>query len=304
MFNENQKNRYIDYKENAVIVSINYLKQKFNSVEKFEEKNNKDLSCFNYYEIVDMYKTMGNPSFDSIVVMNSVFSLYTEWCIKEGLVVDNQNHFKELSRKEFSDCVNKALAELQFVDRKTVLSWCNELPNASDAFIILGLFEGIKGPNYSELASTLISGIKKDRIELSSGRTLNVSSELIDIATKAGNEEELLPLNAGGQRVSRLESDGLILHNLPQTREFSENGIRRRIYYRLARIFSYLGVPYMTGNKLTMSGIIFCLKEKAAELGISPVEAYENVNVKKEIEDRYLKKFKRGQIYEYLSSME
>ena len=44
MFNQEQKERYINAKEETTIVANNYLKRLFNYMEKYEEEKQKDLS--------------------------------------------------------------------------------------------------------------------------------------------------------------------------------------------------------------------------------------------------------------------
>ena len=45
-------------------------------------------------------------------------------------------------------CVNKALFNMKIVSKNTILNWVEQLPNPKDQFVLLGLFEGIKGKDF------------------------------------------------------------------------------------------------------------------------------------------------------------
>ena len=67
MFNENQKQRYIEYKEAQTVVADNYLKRIFGYAEDMETVLNKDLSLFTGYEIITLYKTLNRKSLESLI---------------------------------------------------------------------------------------------------------------------------------------------------------------------------------------------------------------------------------------------
>ena len=165
MYNENIKQRYIEYKTNLTIIPNGYLERLFDKTKQFEIELNKDVCNFTYYEIMNMYKTWNENSYETLQVTNSHLSLYTQWCIEQSLVADAQNHFLEFSKDIFMSCVNNIINDKKIVTREQVLSWFKDLNNVSDRFMFLALFEGIKGEQYKELTNLkrcLISS-KSDR---------------------------------------------------------------------------------------------------------------------------------------------
>ena len=88
MFNKEIKERYVEYKNDAIIIGEVFPINLFNKVAPFEEKLNKDVCNFTYYEIVDMYKTINVQAINYLYIINNSLSLYTQWCIGENLVND------------------------------------------------------------------------------------------------------------------------------------------------------------------------------------------------------------------------
>ena len=143
MYNQELKERYRKEKESYTTVSAYYFSSLFKRTEPFEEQLDKDASNFTTYEIINMYKTLAIMSLDTIATMNSNLSMYTQWCIQENLVNDYQNHYLEITRDMMASFVNKLAMDKKVVSREQVLDWCQQLPNPSDSFCLLGLFEGI-----------------------------------------------------------------------------------------------------------------------------------------------------------------
>ena len=95
MYNEERKRRFISEHNVEVTLPNNYLECQFNKISNVEETLNKDLCNFTFYEITEYYKLLNLTSTVSLSVMNSQFSLYTQWCLQQNLVDDGQNHFLE-----------------------------------------------------------------------------------------------------------------------------------------------------------------------------------------------------------------
>ena len=103
-YNNELKNRYIDYKEETTILANGFAQRIFDSVKKFEEDLRKDVSCFTYYEICDMYKAWNEVSLSVLSTKNSLLCGYTQWCLLQNLVLDSQNHFEEFNTTVLMDC--------------------------------------------------------------------------------------------------------------------------------------------------------------------------------------------------------
>lgn len=271
MYNQELKERYRKEKESYTTVSAYYFSSLFKRIEPFEEQLNKDASNFTAYEIINMYKTLAIMSLDTIVTMNSNLSMYTQWCIQQNLVNDYQNHYLEMTRDMLASFVNKLAMDKKVVSRKQILDWCQQLPNPSDSFCLLGLFEGIRGGGYLELALAKIEDFHDNIFTAYNGREIKVSTTLIEYAKLSDETLEYQAISQNMTKEVNLIDNGRIIKDYPNVRRSESLPVlRRRTQSRLARIFDYVGIlEYMNGNDIRMSGVIEMINNRCKELQIS-----------------------------------
>lgn len=294
-YNSELKIQYIEEKSKEVIISNNYLECQFNKTCKFEEELNKDLSNFTVYEIVEYYKMLNISSFDTLFVMNSQFSMYTQWCLQKSLVKDNQNHFLEMTLEHLKDCLNKALVNMKIVSRDTILNWVDQLPNPKDQFVLLGLFEGLKGKDFCELSKLRPEDIKGNIATLCTEREIELSDRLLKIISDCVVEDKYYSISGNGTKVMPLVDKGFIIKDYPNARgDVSDFQLGRKIYNSITRILNYFDVlNFMTANSIAESGKLHMIKEKAKEYGMS-CRYYIYSNHITEVEKKYNSKIVRS----------
>ena len=295
MYNAELKQRFIEERTAEVIVSNGYFKLWFNKTASFEEVYDKDLSNFTYYEIVDMYKNFNVNSVGVLQVLNSHLSAYTQWCLQQNLVVDSQNHFLEVKLDAFKECINSVIAKKKVVSREQVLDWAMQLRNPSDSFIFLAIFEGIRGKLYDELAFLKISDFHDGKVKLSSGREIEVSNELYNLALEANSTLEYY--SVVGDTITQLQNDDLIIKNYMNVLHADDlERASQRILKRINRNVKYLGLEsFLNGTALYESGKIDYIKRRSKQLGIS---CHEYLSTKKsEVEARYACTIPRENVY-------
>lgn len=271
MYNQELKERYRKEKESYTTVSAYYFSSLFKRTEPFEEQLDKDASNFTTYEIINMYKTLAIMSLDTIATMNSNLSMYTQWCIQENLVNDYQNHYLEITRDMMASFVNKLAMDKKVVSREQVLDWCQQFPNPSDSFCLLGLFEGIRGGGYLELALAKMEDFHDNIFIAYNGREIKVSFTLIEYAKQSNETIEYQSISRNMEKEVNLIENGRIIKDYPNVRRTESLPVlRRRTQSRLARIFNYMGIlEYMNGNDIRMSGVIEMINSRCKELGIN-----------------------------------
>ena len=318
MFNEELKRRYIEEKNENVTVPSNYLERQFTKVEKVEEELGKDVHDFTVYEIIEYYKTMNIVSLESLAVLNSHFSMYTQWCLQENIVKDNQNHFLEIDLEQLKGCLNTAILEKKIVDRKQVIDWCEQLPNPKDQVIMLGLFEGIKGGNFSEfvnlkpsnvsessdiilLTDTLEKKYKNTNLDKDNEkqmyeyeviketyREITVSKQLIKYIKNSIEETTYYSCKDLCVKTMPLIDKGCVIKYYPNTTDDTSYFQKGRIIYNcISRSLKYVGaLQYMSANSLAESGKINMIKERSKELGMTARD-YIYSNYIEEVEHQY-----------------
>lgn len=288
MYNQELKERYRKEKESYTTVSAYYFSSLFKRTEPFEEQLDKDASNFTTYEIINMYKTLAIMSLDTIATMNSNLSMYTQWCIQENLVNDYQNHYLEITRDMMASFVNKLAMDKKVVSREQVLDWCQQLPNPSDSFCLLGLFEGIRGGGYLELALAKMEDFHDNIFIAYNGREIKVSSTLIEYAKQSNETIEYQSISRNMEKEVNLIENGRIIKDYPNVRRTESLPVlRRRTQSRLARIFNYMGIlEYMNGNDIRMSGVIEMINSRCKELGINGKDYIYGIGIE-EIKKQY-----------------
>ena len=271
MYNDSIKKRYIQEKENSTNTPAGYLERQFKKSERFEEKFNKDVCSFTTYEIMDFYKTINITSLDSLVVLNSHLSMYTQWCLQQNLVPDCQNHFDEIDSDILIGCINTTTLEKSIITRQTLNAWLSGLNNPGDAFVMLCLFEGIKGKDFCEIANMKLSDFSGNKVKLCTGREMIVPDKLVELAEITDKTMEYRAVSRSNTKVYPLEEEGYILKKYSNTQdEVSDYQRGRRIYQKLLRNFEILEVAaYMKPNSLVESGKIDYINRRAQEEGMS-----------------------------------
>lgn len=274
MYNEEIKKRYIEDKTAIATVDKFFLPNLFKKSESFEDELGKDLCNFTTSEIENMYKTLDYKSFDSIVVNNSMYSMYVNWCLNQGMIVDSQNHFLEFDKRRLASLVNKMMQNIQIVTRETVLKWCLEFPNPSDCFLVLGAFEGVKGKNYCDFVNLKMQDInlKDNTIKLySRDKPLIFSKQLCNYGIESAMESEYRSVSGEMKHnVEFIPSDKVIKDYPNCIDNTTEYQMGKRIYNKITRALNYVGVgDYMTVSSLVNSGIIYTIKSKSKRLNIS-----------------------------------
>lgn len=288
MYNQELKLQYIKEKKSMSVLPSSYLECQFNKVSKYEEELGKDLHDFTVYEIIEYYKTLNISSLEVLAVLNSHLSLYTQWCLQQSLIVDNQNHYDEISLEQLKGCLNKVLIEKKIVSREQVIDWCEQLPNAKDQVVMLGLFEGLKNKDFADFVNLRPGDVNGNKLKLIDGREITVSDKLIKYIEDSIDEHVYYSSSGNQTKTMPLVDKGYVIKDYPNTKEGTSAFAKGRIIYNgIARSLKYVGaLSYMSANSIHESGKIWMIKERSKELGISTKD-YVYSNHIKEVEYRF-----------------
>lgn len=288
MWNQELKERFIEEMEDATITK-HMLKRLFGKkTVQDEQLLQKDVSNFTSLEIKNMYKGFAERSIPILFNYNSQLSKYTDWCIKQGLVKDRQNHFKEFSSIDLETFVNLAAIDKRIIDRQQVLDWCDQLINVGDKFLLLAIFEGIAGDGYSDIVNLKISDFNGNQVKLKSGRVATVSDELVKYAAASAVEYTCVRYGETLRPATFKDDDGLIIKLLPQVTSSGLLQATQRITTQLSRIKNFLGIDkaiHMLAD-LSRAGLIYCINTEATKKGITAVE-YLTPEVVNELQNKF-----------------
>lgn len=286
-YNGELKKRYLETKAQDVVIPTNYIEVQFRKTAEMEFELSKDVSNWTFYEIIEFYKILNTTSFETLLNLNNILALYTQFCIENSLVKDNQNHFLECTQERLMGCLNKIVFDRKIVDRETILSWVKELPNPKDQFILLGLFEFGKSKDFKDLVYAKPSDVCGNTLKLSD-RTVSISNELVTIIRNCIEEETYYSITGKGEKKVALEYHGYIIKSYPnQNINMGDYQKGRNIYASCQRAFQYLGVEeWMTPNAVVESGKLYMIKEMAKKMNMSTMDFFYSKGIK-EVEKQF-----------------
>lgn len=259
MFNKDIKQRFVDYYSKLNVIHPYRLLAIFASSELFEAALNKDLCNFTKNELKEFYIYKNAKSLNSLQVTNSLIRSYINWCIEQGLSIDNQNHADEVLITDLRSYLNKDVFKNKYITHDELLQYQAELDNPMDKFILQALFEGIKGKTYCELNELSLSDIDRDNniVHLCTGRSLNISDRLIDLALESAETYQYYP--PFGEKVMTLFGNDIIKNTKRGVSDSIERK-KERLAARFRLLQKMFDNNYLTAIRVHDAGIIYNMK--------------------------------------------
>ena len=282
-YNHEQKERYFSERETSYRMIRSIGRTFFNITKEYEERLAKDCSNFTVNEILNMYASCSTRSWEQLLNFNSQLKIYTSWCIKEGLVADNQNHYEELDKRDMYNCLNIGLKESMILTRKELEKGINKMLNPSEQFLALAFFEGFGGARYKDFYELSMDQFKGNVVDLGN-RKLTVSPLLVAKAEESA--EEYIKYNEDGPlRAGYRTTDPSVIKDSSNAYTDTEMKNVRRIQRRITAMENKYGKAYGYVG-LRNSGRIHMIKEFMKQDKCDDVRTTYDTH-KSEIEKRY-----------------
>lgn len=274
LYNRDRKIGYVDVKTMEVGSTRNHFFNLFQKANRYEKQLGKDLCDFSASDITSMYRSLNVSNEDVLIAINSVYGSYVDWCLQHGMVVDNQNHYREVTAKVIRTCVNKNLVKEKLITRAEVLRQKKRILNVCDYFMLLAVFEGISGKDMKDLSALKLSDFENKGgqwyAHLSSGRTVMASDRLYVTAREA-NAQTFYTAEDRIHDRDLIPHNGAIIKYRPEQRVFTDTAKRGRVMKGMKHVFSEISNAKMTVTYLKDSGKIYFLRQKAKKEGFSSV---------------------------------
>lgn len=280
MYNEERKLAYLTEKQKETIMSTN-IEKLFRISEKMENETGKDMCEWNTHQILDFYKYYSTHKIQTLILIHNQLTSYADWCLINGLVKDNQNHYREIGRNRLVECLDIGGFADRVFTRSQLLIWLNETPNNQDRFAILGLFEGITMKDHN-LVNVRLSDFSCNTLTLSNGNKIDVSNDLLRFAFAADEENEYIFLsNRGWAMTGELVKRDTIL------KPYIYNGEVQDTYplwiaNRMRKFWKYIGVSAITIKDTIECGRLWYLSRRIKEINMHYVEEYLRVRENRE----------------------
>lgn len=289
-FNKDTKDRFLETIEESQY-PIRYWQILFETISVHEEMLEKDIFNFSKKQIITMYKLMNHSSYETLMVTHLNLKKYLVWAMQNNLVIDGQDHFDEITSQELFGCINQIQLQQSIITRDEVISIVRKMTNYQDRFMVLGVFEGIKGNQFNDLAYATWSDFdtKNCTMHLYSGRTISVSRELLGIA-EVSSKTFLYTMVAkdGSTSEHELYGDGIIKVLKKRHNNGFDISDSRQIYHVITKAldeFGYGGV--VSSNSLYTSGVIHMVNELAEQHNMTGREVLYDAYLFEQIRQQY-----------------
>lgn len=273
MYNSELKEQYIEFSKERNLILTNIMYRYFDKVEPKEIELGKDCSEFTVEEIIDFYKSLYSSSYETLNNIASQFKIYASFCLSKNLLRDNQNHYNEITKQMIYSCINQGLWNAKILMYEDVLSIVEFIPNPSDQFLVLALFDGICGENMEELVNIKLSDFKDDVVNLCSGRKIKVSPKTLYYASKAEQDYVYVTVRDGetvNEKPFKPEPDYIFKMLCNQSTRNSSN-----LRSKLRRIKEQNQCDALSAKSLLESGRIYHILKDAKNMDINPENYYE-----------------------------
>lgn len=280
MYNEERKLQFLKERKSEVELSPN-TEVWFESMAYFEKEYDRDICEWTSTEIIRFMKYMSTPRIQTLVIFKGAMSMYTDWCITNRLVTDNQNHYAELTTETLCQCVDFEKLRTLLLTREELLENIQTLNNYSDRFIFLGLFEGINAQN---LVNVSVSDLDGNELRLHDGRTITISKELCHTILMAAEETTWVSTKIRQREYDYIPSDKIIRSidvKNPQTNMMLLIGGRFR------SALKYMGLPSEISRKDIMEGGRLDYIKQIMQKKNLPLDNVLRSDIRNEIETRY-----------------
>ena len=258
-----------------------------------EYEKDKDICTFTTEEVKDFYTSLKTASFMRLTVVDSQLKRYAAWCVEKEIIDPQENKIKGFTQEDLMQCTVSQKDNI--ISRERLIEEIAILPNISERFLCLALFEGIAGKEYCELTN-----LKKGDFENIDGKWI---AHLVDKDLVITEELALMGIKSADTSVmymytrdlsfveSYYKNDGedkeRVIKNSPQTFRPSPKADAIRIKGKLDRINSYLENSAITRSNLLESGRIDLVKRLMKEDGETDIEVTLRKHNKHEIAERY-----------------
>lgn len=301
LYNEQQKLEFIKFYQGDS--NNNFIRTIFEKIKYDEEFRGKDISEFTEKEILETLNSFNTSSINSLRVKTSILRTYASWCETNGYISNNINSFVGIGGSDLERCVNQYARKNKLISYEQLFNMCSDLPNPVDKFILMGIFNGIRGKNLNELGFLRRKDLHEDYFDLQT-RKIKVPFSLYAVAMESVEAEIYVYMK--GRYVERklMDCDYVFKPraNVDDTAIGEGNGTR--IQRRITNLKEVLDAPELTIASLYYSGMIHHMSIIAEEKGIDVIDVLDTDGYE-QIKEQYnitLPKFTiRANVKAYLS---
>lgn len=285
MYNQEQKESFINDYMRSRIIQRTTLTGLFRKIETYEEKYNKDVCLFSKDEAINMYIELKSRSVYTLLNNNTIFKAYCAWQ-KHYNKLDVKPAYEEITIDDLRPCVDTKANKV--LSREEIIEIEEQLLNVTDVAIIECLFEGISGPSMRDITSLCRDMLDKENkcLVFPDGRVFDISEKLCKLLDDAFNEEKYICYGET-LRVKTLVGVGKLFKDRDNAHAPDSDDRRFRAVYRKIQVIrDYVGIKELTMKGIAAAGFLHYLRKYLSESELS-LRGFLQTKQGEQLMDRY-----------------
>lgn len=167
MYNESLKFQFLTgYVRNDDVATAKTYMYDLARIKDAEDFYSKDIFNFTYDQLEDTFRSLQAVSFGAINRIASCIRKYIEWAVSKGYVPNKIDIMDFFAGDNLLKYVNKKAIKGSICTREEMYAFCDALVNPIDRIPILLAFEGIKGPDLTEMLTLRYTDIDESTGEV------------------------------------------------------------------------------------------------------------------------------------------
>lgn len=285
MYQSEMKEGFIKDYLRSRVVSKTSLYSLFRKTELFEKQNNKDCSQFTEDEVIAMYSEFNSKSVQTLFNYNVILKAYCAW----------RRYYHKDQTTEAYECITTetikqrvSIKANKFLSREDITDLEDQLLNYTDKAILEALWEGISGPNMTDLVSIqecmVIPG--KKILQFPDGRKIQLTTRLYNFLKKSFEEKQYL-CYGDSLRITEITRVGKLYKERDNIRgKISEDKAFRWVYRKIQQFRKHAGIPGLTMKNIHISGFYHYLCQGVQESGLD-LKEFLRSNNGKQLAEKY-----------------
>lgn len=259
-YNENMKNKYIAALNGS---SVKYASEYFQQSAEFENRKGKDIALFTNEEWFEFLFEINVVTINKAYRYYMFFAEYAQFYFAE-CKSEQKNHFMEIDKDKLTAYTSGIVNKEACISRELLLKMIAEIPSYVDQFLILCLYEGVRGEEYKDVMCLKESDIDTENniFHLQSGKSIKVSQELVDIALRAAKQNSYVlpqsPFSTKRPSGGNLDDTEYIFR--VRDNSSKETPDVSRIYNRFMAYKDFFENPEFTPPRLSDSGLTYGIR--------------------------------------------
>lgn len=288
-YNNAFKNTYLSsIPRTAVIPAQKY----FAESTEMENKKRKDIALFTKEEWFEYLQSINVITINKIKPYYDFYKKYSEVYFEKNKV-DTENAYKAITEEDMVAYSNSIVNKEICLPREVLLTLVNEIPSPIDQFLVLALYEGIRGDHFQDITMLQTTDIDVENREfhLAGGNVVKVSEELLNIALKASKQTVYItpqsPFSNESASSVTLGQDEYIFKIRSNSKSKTIKVNPTRVYRKFTVLRQFFGNDAFDIPRIVNSGFVYGLNEILKKNGKESYREIADLPETQQLRERY-----------------